>query len=45
MKMVRFLCFLIVVKNITNYHDDELNEMKIGLKLLEGKLKKKLDVK
>jgi hypothetical protein len=45
MKMVRFLCFLIVIKNIINWLDDEWNEMKIKLKLLEGKLEKKHDVK
>jgi hypothetical protein len=45
MKMVRFLCFLIVVGNIINCLDDELNEMKIRRKLLEEKLGKKLDAK
>jgi hypothetical protein len=45
MKMVRFLCFLIVVENIINCLDDELNEMKIRRKLLGEKLGKKLDVK
>jgi hypothetical protein len=45
MKMVRFLCFLIVIKNIINCLDDEWNEMKIKLKLLKEKLEKKLDVR